>query len=368
MMKKYLVTILFLVASVGVFGQSIWEGYEHLFTPARHYVVYKAKSPIKIDGKADERSWEKAEWSADFADIEGDKKPLPLHETRLKMLWDENYLYIFVELEEPHVWAYYNERDLIVYHENDFEVFIDPDGNAHDYFEFEVNAANTLFDLFMPKSYRNGGRPFVIYDALGFESQVSIEGTLNKPDDVDQKWSVEMKIPFADLRTGVTTDVPTEGEQWRINFSRVQWQTKLVDGKYTRLVDESTGRLVPEYNWVWSPQGIISMHAPERYGFIQFTEKAVGSRKVDFLPEVDQLLVDYTWLIYYKQKTYKQKHGCYASSPEELGLKAELTDGKNGTAKVEVWSTVHQFSAKVTGSKGQSFFVNDNGLFQRKNP
>ena len=27
-----------------------------------------------------------------------------------------------------------------------------------------------------------------------------------------------------------------------------------------------------EDNWVWSPQGEIAMHLPERWGFLQFSE------------------------------------------------------------------------------------------------
>src|SRR3712207_6853585 len=32
------------------------------------------------------------------------------------------------------------QHDAIIYHDNDFEVFIDPDNDTHQYFEIEVNA------------------------------------------------------------------------------------------------------------------------------------------------------------------------------------------------------------------------------------
>jgi hypothetical protein len=42
------------------------------------------------------------------------------------MLWDDNYYYILARMEEPHVWA--NLRYHYFFYNNDFEVFIDPDG------------------------------------------------------------------------------------------------------------------------------------------------------------------------------------------------------------------------------------------------
>ena len=142
-------------------AQNIFSGFEHLFTPVQSYVVFRSDSEIIIDGKADDPSWKNAEWTEDFVNIEGTEKPKPKFKTRIKMLWDERYLYILAELEEPHVWAYYEKPDLIVFEENDFEVFIDPDGDTHNYFEIEINAQNTIFDLFMAKPYRNGGIPII---------------------------------------------------------------------------------------------------------------------------------------------------------------------------------------------------------------
>src|SRR5262249_714170 len=72
--------------------------------PNRYDCRHTAK-PIKVDGRLDESEWKLAPWSADFVDIEGDAKPRPRFRTRMKMLWDDVYLYIGAELEEPDVWA-----------------------------------------------------------------------------------------------------------------------------------------------------------------------------------------------------------------------------------------------------------------------
>ncbi len=98
--------LLFLLFSIFVSNsQNIFEEYQHLFSTPRNYVVYQTVSEMVIDGKADETSWQNADWSDYFQDIEGDSKPVPTWQTHFKMLWDEQNLYILADLEEPNVWA-----------------------------------------------------------------------------------------------------------------------------------------------------------------------------------------------------------------------------------------------------------------------
>ena len=80
----------------------------------RSYVCYKAPAPILVDGKMNDPFWEKVDWSESFIDIEGDLKPLPFFDTKVKMLWDENYFYFVAQMEEPHVWATLKDRDAII--------------------------------------------------------------------------------------------------------------------------------------------------------------------------------------------------------------------------------------------------------------
>jgi hypothetical protein len=249
----------------------------------RHYVCHKTTSPLTIDGNLDERSWKNAEWTDFFVDIEGDKKPLPLQKTRAKMLWDEQFLYIAAVIEEEHIWAYQDKKDQIVFHENDFEVFIDPDGDSKNYYELEINAINNNFDLFLPKTYRNGGHAQLHWNIENLKSAVSVEGTVNDPSDLDKRWTLEIAIPLTSLSTDdIKAIIPVDGSVWRINFSRVNWQHSIKHGKYTRLINPETNKLVPEYNWVWSPQGVVNMHIPEQWGYLQFSSKKVRRKKVKF--------------------------------------------------------------------------------------
>lgn len=347
------------------YSQKLGKEFGHLFIPPQTYVVYQTSEPILIDGKADEPAWAKADWTAPFVDIEGDLKPKPSYNTQVKMLWNKQGLYLFAELEEPHVWAYYRQHDQIVYHENDFEIFIDPDRDSRNYFEFEVNAANTLFDLFLPKPYRDGGNPLLSWDAQGFKSAVSIDGTLNNPADRDRKWSVELFIPFASLQAeNVKTSVPESGEVWKIDFSRVEWQTLITDSKYIKKKDDKTGKFLSENNWVWNPTGEINMHVPERWGMIQFSAKIVGEGEEKFQTPADEELKKLLWQVYYKQAEQKRTTGNYAQSLAQISVPEKVQLDSGIKVSLNLATTESGYLVTLTSGAGENFRINENGLLE----
>jgi len=244
----------------------------------RNYIAYHTDEAIDIDGKATEISWSKVPWTDDFIDIEGVK--IPTYRTRMKMMWDDAYFYFYAELEEPHIWGDITKRDAVIFYNNDFEIFIDPDGDTHNYYEFEINALNTIWDLFLSKPYRDHGLVLNNWDYKGIKTAVHIDGTLNDPSDKDDKWTVEIAIPWKSINeTYDDKIIAPRGKTWRVDFSRVNWDFELVNGKYQRKKDKF-GKYLPEYNWVWSPQGVINMHEPEHWGFVKFSEKNVGEKDV----------------------------------------------------------------------------------------
>lgn len=241
----------------------------------REYAAPPAASPPAIDGSLDDAAWRAAPWTEPFVDIRGPGWPDPYVGTRAKIAWDEHFLYVGAELEEPHLWATLAERDAIVYREHDFEVFLDPDGDGLAYYELEINALGTEFDLFLDKPYRRKGRADIAWDIEGLRTAVRLEGTLNDPSDEDAGWSVEIAIPWSALRPpGAPADAavptPRPGDAWRVNFSRVQWPLIVVDGRYRKRREPVDWNDHPEENWVWSPQGEIDMHIPERWGVVRF--------------------------------------------------------------------------------------------------
>lgn len=252
----------------------------------RTYVVQKTGEVIQIDGKANEETWAQAAWSSDFIDIEGTKKPT--YKTNMKMVWDDKNLYFFATMQEPHVWGTLKQRDTVIFYNNDFEIFIDPDGDTHNYMEFEMNALNTVWDLFLTKPYRNGPKVLDSWNIQGIETAVNVGGTLNNSSDTDTGWSVEIAMPWSVLTEANShNDVPAN-EYWRINFSRVNWEFDLTDGRYSRKKDKS-GNYLSEYNWVWSPQGVVNMHEPEHWGYVFFSDKKVREEASFKIPEDEHI-------------------------------------------------------------------------------
>ena len=288
----------------------------------RTYVCHKADSPILLDGKLNDIAWTNTDWTDSFVDIEGNLKPKPFYDTKVKMLWDDNYFYFGVEMEEPHIWATLKERDAVIYYDNDFEIFLDPDGDTHNYYELEVNAYETEWDLILLAPYHDHDKVALdSWDIPGLISKVNIDGTLNDPSDMDKGWSVEIAIPWKAFYNNYrSNESPKDGEQWKVNFSRVQWDVDIIEDKYVKTDN-------PEFNWVWSPQGHIYMHFPHFWGLVQFTEKAPGTEKVEY---VDNGLDKVKWAlrqVYIRQRNYFFKNERYTASLKELNLMTKPVEG-----------------------------------------
>jgi len=251
----------FLMIHLVVFTVLAVAGHEAQAQQPKSYECYRAKTPVRVDGRLDDRAWKAAAWTTDFVDIEGSVKPAPRFRTRAKMLWDDEYLYIAAELEEPEIKATLTKHDSVIFHDNDFEVFLKP-GEAPGYFEFEINALNTGWDLYLNKPYREGGKADNSWEIPGLKTAVAIHGTLNDPNDKDHGWTVEMAFPWSAFASRPPVAKPEIGDQWRVNFSRVEW--KVGQPK--------------EDNWVWSPQGLINMHVPEHWGYLHFRDSRTVAR------------------------------------------------------------------------------------------
>ncbi|MDB5016154.1 MAG: hypothetical protein JWQ84_986 [Mucilaginibacter sp.] len=348
---------------VNAIAQSPFEKFPNLFTVPNGYVVNYVKSPPVIDGELTDAVWQQGKWSDDFRDIEGDLKPNPPLQTRVKMLWDDSCLYIAAQISDPHVWATLKQHDEIIFRDNDFEVFINPNNTTHQYFEMEFNALNTVFDLFLNKPYRNNGNAMINWDAKGLRSAVKVQGSMNDPTDTDKGWTIEIAIPFNAISLGNNVQVPVDGTLWRINFSRVEWDTKAVNGKYIKLKD-SSGRSLPEHNWVWSPQGVVNMHYPEHWGYLQFNKDFTNNKP--FTVPYPELQKRYLWLVYYHEKLWRDAHHGYQQSLKKFDIKSSVMINKQvNILKIE--ATKHQFMAFITDKSEITWTINQEGLIRRLN-
>jgi hypothetical protein len=276
------------------------------------------------------------------------------------MLWDDEYFYVAAEMEEPDLWDTLKERDSVIFHDDDFEVFIDPDGDTHAYYELEVNALGTPWDLMLIKPYRDGGPAINGWDIAGLQVGLDVRGTLNRPGDKDEGWTIEIAMPWKILREAAPDHKPPKpGDRWRVNFSRVQWQVDVTDGRYTRRLKAGTQERLPEDNWVWSPQGAIDMHMPERWGYVQFSGAAAGSGPDAFVEDPNERVKWALRRLYYRQRRARAAEGSYASSLDALNPGDIRVEGIEFRPTLTGTATRYEISA--AGFDGTTVRIREDG-------
>uniref|UniRef100_A0A383VZY3 Carbohydrate-binding domain-containing protein n=1 Tax=Tetradesmus obliquus TaxID=3088 RepID=A0A383VZY3_TETOB len=335
-----------------------------------------AGSPV-IDGQLDDACWQAADWTSEFVDIVGPQWGQPWFSTRVKMAWDDAALYIAAALEEPRAFAIQTLHDSIIFKDNDFEVFIDPDGDNWMYYELEVNALGKVWDLFLVRPYRNGGPPVMNWETVApaeptetagptgwqpLSLGVAVQGAVNAAEG-SQGWSVELALPWSLLKQAAQRATPPKaGDQWRINFSRVQWNVTW-DEQLQTYVKEPADQ--PGYNWVWAPQWQVQMHQPETWGYLQFSDAyaelhTLGSSNSDSSSGggdskarscADEFVADPTWParallmdVYHSQTQCWQEKGRFCSSLAEMGIDCQQPVGD----ALQVHITPFSFVASTT--------------------
>lgn len=256
------------------------------FKPAQ-YIACRTVDNISIDGALTESSWANAAWTPTFGHIFMTGYPKPFLATRAKLIWDDQYLYAGVELEEPNLIGHVVTKDEEIYNDNDIELFIDVDDDGQDYIELEFNCLGTIWDMFLPKEYNRGGFPHSHprvegsppWDLEGMLVAVRMDGSLNYPHDVDTGWTVEMALPWDSLqKTSRKRELLNRrGTMMRLNFSRVQHNWP----KVWPIIDwKNWGDTV--YDWTWSQCLVYNMHSCESWGRVILSDQTVIQ-----LPDID---------------------------------------------------------------------------------
>ena len=262
-----------------------------------HYTAHKIQSGITVDGLLNEDQWQQAPRSISFRDlITGEERR---YDTRAAVLWDEDYLYVGYWIEEPYLQAALTERDAPIYQDNDVELFI---AGEDAYYEFEINAFGTIYEVFFIweesfaargfdqldrfqrdqpgvrsfngvglKDHPRGPRiGYWNWDFPGLQSGVYLDGSINDDSDIDNGWTVELALPWKgmkDLVIGRSRSFPPkDGDIWRMDFSRFNQR------KEPPPSNDSGG-------WAWSPHGVWDSHVPECFTIIYFSEQLLLNDK-----------------------------------------------------------------------------------------
>ncbi len=184
------------------------------------HVCHWAHGAIVIDGIADENAWSIAPQIDRFR-IPASLSPIPQTATRAKLLWDRQFLYFFAELEDHDLFADVLEHDGKTWDNDVFEIFLKPSPATTGYYEFQVNAAGTEMDMFLPDQKSGGFDALKSNNNFHWQTQVRRNGTLNQRDDRDNSWSVEGRIPWLDfMPTGGRPDI---NERWQFALCRYDY-------------------------------------------------------------------------------------------------------------------------------------------------
>lgn len=185
---------------------------------AQELTCHWTSGPVVIDGAGADDAWKSAEVVTDFRVPESLSKPRTA--TAIRFLWDRQNLYFLAELEDRDLFADVLEHDGQTWHNDVLELFLKPHEQHSGYFEFQVNAAGTTLDLFLPDSSSNyESRKSV--NNFHWTTAVSRKGTLDNRTDDDTAWTVEGAIPWIDLLPAGGR--PDPAEVWKVAVCRYDY-------------------------------------------------------------------------------------------------------------------------------------------------
>ena len=175
---------------------------------------------IKIDGRLDEAAWQTA---LTYTDIYKFNEPARLQQpgTTWKVLWDQDNLYFAFDCEDDDIVAPVYERDDAVYSDDCVEMFILPDFRFRTYWEIIISPSRSVYDSVQCKDTMKWGTQHDPTQTIeGLDIGLTVRGTLNQTNDVDEGYTVEVAVPFNQL-PGYTRTGPKVGDKLNFMLARL---------------------------------------------------------------------------------------------------------------------------------------------------
>lgn len=226
-----------------------------------HYDIERASSAILIDGTLDEQAWTDAPAVGDFSPMA--PEPAVKQQTIVKMLWDDENLYVGYYMIDNRISAYVTERHGPVSRDDCVEIFLSPGpSKVTNYYTFEINAIGTMLNRCKTGWWT--GPP--TWEPDGVRYKTSFHGRPEKnPSPNDHHWIVEMAIPFRNFSNDSVHTPPEPGDQWRLNLHRLdEGLPKTAAGRRKQRTGFST--------WSPLPPEVQSFHSPAWFGWVRFVK------------------------------------------------------------------------------------------------
>ena len=107
------------------------------------YTCFKIDREIVLDGRLTDALWKKA---PAVTLVKADSGAQADVRTEVRLLYSSTTLYIAFVCEDDYVWGTKTEPDADIYNEECVEVFLNPAGSPHQYYEINVSPRNVVFD------------------------------------------------------------------------------------------------------------------------------------------------------------------------------------------------------------------------------
>jgi len=180
------------------------------------YQVRPCARPPVIDA-----DWTKEFWSRvpalGLENHMGDK-PDPFPDTRVKMCYDKDALYLIFRVEERHVRAVAVATHGAVWKDSCVEFFLSPWADSKNgYFNLETNCKGVF--LFQSHDFKNKTARLVASEDCA-KIQIAHSLTADTTEEIPYPvvWTLEYRVPLAVLGKYLEFDPPHKGTRWRANF------------------------------------------------------------------------------------------------------------------------------------------------------
>ena len=176
-------------------------------TPGTTLHAARATAPLTLDGRLDEPDWQAAPVASGFLQRDPDQGQPATEPTELRLLFDDHALYVGARLfdrEPDRIVRQLSRRDALA-EADTFTLYLDPHRDRRTGVVLQVSAAGVQRDA----AIYDDNFEDDTWDAV-WESAVAQD---------DDGWSVEMRIPFSQLRFPTTP-----GHAWGVNARRVVYR------------------------------------------------------------------------------------------------------------------------------------------------
>lgn len=177
--------------------------------------VTAVKGTPQIDGSLADSLWDGAVFTPLVDSLEGE----PVEpRTEVAFAWDADALYAAARMTDADIWSEYRQHDDPLWKQEVFELFVFGDEGRTDYLELQVSPRGTRFDARF-EVHRKGDDG---WDGT-WRSAVSVDGTVDRRDDVDRGWTAELAIPWTEICEHTEVSCPPgEGDTLRVNAFRLE--------------------------------------------------------------------------------------------------------------------------------------------------